>query len=96
MARQKASDRLSLILKGEGDAEQAPFEQREHRFRAAREPSDEEAGLGEHGLRREQRRRATAELLARPVVERVPPVQEGDQRPGVDQDGRAHLPYPSR
>src|SRR5881397_3945394 len=56
--------------------------------------ANEEARFGEHGLAGDEGRNHARPLRHRPLVVSVPPVEEGDEWSGVEQDLPAHRPKP--
>src|SRR5207237_2646356 len=66
-----------------------------HRLRPPGRLAHEEARLGDHRLTGQERRLETAEGGSRPRVIFVAPVEERDDRAGID-DHLPHSPNPSR
>jgi len=73
------------------DANDVRGDEREHRFRTAVHARQEKARLGEHRLAREDRRRDRVEHRPRPWMIVIPPIEQRDEGPGVEENPR-HFP----
>lgn len=92
--RQERAEREELAVDAKRNLEHPPPDEIEHGLGATGELSYEVAGFGEHGLARQQRRFDSVERLTGPCVVLVAFVEQGHDRPGVDDDA-PHFPKPA-
>src|SRR6185312_1442494 len=89
--RDELPNRRDLGANPKLDADDVGGDEREHRLGAAVYASQEKAGFGEHRRAREDRRRDRVEHRPRPWMVVIPPIEQRNERPGIEENPR-HFP----
>jgi hypothetical protein len=87
----KLADGKHVIVKREVWKHETTLNEVKHGFGTGAGRAEKEAGLRKHSLAGKQGRGDPVERLASPPVKRIPAVQEGNERAGVDGE-TLHLP----